>query len=166
MSASSSTICLARNTSKSLLKAATNNSRSSSLSPCRLVRRNMVSSSLKHAANKNSIGSRNLNNKSLLNSRCTPQAKLPKIRNYSSNNNPSSSVASSTNGSLVGKALKYSLAVGLGTSAGLFTGYYLMLDQYKLVYHDRNQASRSFLPEDFHPTRSVCFFFVCLYQLN
>lgn len=161
MSASSSTVCLARNTSKSLLKAATNNSRSSSLSPCRLLRRNMVSSSPKQHANNNSISSRNLN-KSLLNVRCTQQAKLPKIRNYSSNN-PGSSVASSTSGSLVGKALKYSLAVGLGTSAGLFTGYYLMLDQYKLVYHDRNQASRSFLPEDFHPTRSVCFSFAEIY---
>lgn len=70
---------------------------------------------------------------------------------------------SSTNASspgIVRSALKYSLAAILGTSAGVLTGYYLMLDQYKLMNDDRNQMSRSFLPEEFQSTRFVCVFHI------
>lgn len=55
--------------------------------------------------------------------------------------------------------LKYSLAIALGTTAGLLTGYYLMLDQFKLVYDDPNQASRTFLPDgQYQATRFVCYY--------
>lgn len=177
-----STACLTtRSSSKSLLKAAiANSSRSSSSSPCRLMAKRAGSDRLVVTSQ---IGrsTRSIHQvvkapTILVTPARTSCEMAPKTRNYTttsvnpntssttnSNSVPpkpkpgtsSSSSSSSGGGSFVRNALKYSLAVALGTSAGLFTGYYLMIDQYKLVYHDRNQASRTLLPEEFRATRTV-----------
>lgn len=153
-----------RSTSKSFLDVAgrLSNNRSSSASPCRhLVRQRELTTGFSHLNNNIS----RTKNENLI--RATAPASrslnLPRMvkTNYStetSNNTTGSSGSSSSSGSGSGyirNTLKYSIAVALGTSAGLFTGYYLMLDQYKVVYDDRNQASRHFLPDEFHSTRNV-----------
>jgi hypothetical protein len=48
--------------------------------------------------------------------------------------------------------LKYAISIGLGTTAGLATGYWLMLDQYKA--EDANEQTRA---ADFQATRFVNF---------
>ena len=49
-----------------------------------------------------------------------------------------------------GNFLKYAVSIGLGATAGLATGYWLMLDQYRA--EDENEQTRT---EDFQATRFV-----------
>lgn len=140
------------------------NNRSSSASPCRhLVRQRELTTGFGHLNNISQNKNENLIRIAAQASRSLHVPRMVK-NNYStstSNNTAGSSGSSSSNANngpssgYIRNTLKYSIAVALGTSAGLFTGYYLMLDQYKVVYDDRNQASRHFLPDEFHSTRNV-----------
>lgn len=77
-----------------------------------------------------------------------------KSTDISSNPVQGSSGGNPQKSSFLKNGLKYFITIGLGTSAGLLTGYYLMLDQFK-PFDNQNEAVRSFLPNDFNPTKLV-----------
>lgn len=89
----------------------------------------------------------------LVTSRKTPTRLFLNLKNFNSTST-GSGAAGSRSPSYLKTSLKYLISIGLGTSVGLVTGYYLMLDQFRFV-DDHNQAIRSFLNHDFQPTKFV-----------